>query len=40
MKVMKSRSHQWKIGFDLVKNEPYISDLAEVAAETVSILMF
>lgn len=37
MKVIKSRSHQHNIAFDLVKNVPYICDLEEVAAENVSI---
>lgn len=37
MKVIKSRSHQHSIAFDLVKNVPHICDLEEIASETVSI---
>lgn len=37
MKVIKSRSHQHNIAFDLVKNVPYICDFEEVATENVSI---
>lgn len=35
MKVIKSRSHQHNIAFNLVKNTPYVCDLEEVTVEMV-----